>query len=804
MSKPWRLCPPVEPSPALVEAVGGHPLVARMLAQRGIDTPEKAIPFLDPNAYQPAPPTALTGVAEAAQILDDAIRSGSNILVWGDFDVDGQTSTALLVSALRDLAGDGHVRFHVPNRQSEGHGIRQTVLQERLDAADSPIHVLLTCDTGIAETDAVGYAKDRGLTVVITDHHDLASEFQGLTTGVDPIWGQPAEAVGSASVRRADAIVNPKFLPDGNALRTLPGVGVAYKLVQQLYRLAGRHGEDEEMLDLVALGIVADVAEQVHDARYLLQRGLERLRTTRRAGLQALMEVSRVNPASLTAESIGFQLGPRMNALGRLDDATVSVELLSTRDAIRAGQLAGKLERLNQERRLLTSQITRAAMDKLERDPRLSEYNGLVLADPNWHPGIVGIVASRMVEEFGKPAVLLVTPPGEPARGSARSIPGVDIGASIAACSHLLINHGGHPGAAGLSLLPENIDAFRRELSRQIELHRDESMEAGMAIDAVVKLDELSLELAAEIARLAPFGQGNPMPQLASYRLEVLDERRLGRDGSHRKLSVRAAGSEGPSHDVIWFGGADAELPSGPLDLLYTLSVNECRGERNLQLMYVDTRPARREEIRVAEPAPVISVRVHDWRTKPAVAADFPARATWYAEGTQLELEAAGVTYAPRIEITASVAGRPLVLWSIPPSGEILHWLVETAAPAEIYLCARPTTNDSLPELLRHVAGMCKYALGRTGRLDIGRMAARVGTTERIIRCCLLWLEARGEITLVEWLVGDDVKIAAGDHTPRPDAARELLEELETEVAEVRAYRGFVRRAKPAELGWAG
>ena len=305
-AKSWIIRPAVVPTPELVAVARSNTLVAQLLAQRGLDTPAAAIPFLDPAHYTPAPPAALFGVAHAAQVLHTAIAAGQNILVWGDFDVDGQTSTALLVSALQDLAGEAHVRFHVPNRFTESHGIRVPVLQAVLAASAIPIHLLVTCDTGIAETAGVGYAKDQGLTVVITDHHDLGAEFAGLKPGVDPIWGLAPPAVPAASVRRADAVVNPKFAPPADPLRTLPGVGVAYKLVQQLYELAGRAGEDEALLDLVALGIVADVAEQVHDARYLLQRGLEKLRTTRRTGLLALMNNARIDPATLSADSIGF------------------------------------------------------------------------------------------------------------------------------------------------------------------------------------------------------------------------------------------------------------------------------------------------------------------------------------------------------------------------------------------------------------------------------------------------------------------------------------------------------------------
>lgn len=837
---PWFVVPPVTPSPELLAIAGGNPLVARLLAQRGIDTPAKAIPFLDPSQYVPAPPSALLGVPEAAEQLHAAIAAKARFLVWGDFDVDGQTSTSLLVTALRALAGDEAVAFHVPNRFVESHGIKVDQLRKKLDdaeAAGAPIHVLLSCDTGIAEGPAVGLAKDRGLTVVITDHHDLSAEFQGLTVGVDPLWGVGPKEAGSQSVRRADAIVNPKFLPPGDPLRTLPGVGVAFKLVQQLYALAGRSGEEDELLDLVALGIVADVAEQVHDARYLLQRGLAKLRATRRAGLLALMNISRVDPAALSADSIGFQLGPRMNALGRLEDATVSVELLTTRDAIRAGQLAAKLERLNQERRLLTSQTTRAANEMIERDPSLLNFNALVLTHPNWHAGVVGIVASKLVEQFGKPTVLLLNPTGEMARGSARSVPGVDIGAAIAACGHLLKTHGGHPGAAGVSLVPENIDAFRRELSRQVEVYRDETVQVGLQIDAEVRLSELSLGLAADLALLAPFGSGNPTPQFVTYGLTVADDRRIGREGTHRKLTVRGEVG-GEALPVVWFGGADAELPAGPIDVVYTLNINEYKGDRSLQLMYVASRPA--QQISAVIAAPRTALQVIDLRKADAAALaatlPSPGAAAWYAEGVRLEHLPHGATYSPRWELAEGHADgvgdepkQPLVLWSIPPSPDLLRWLLNAARPDAVYVCGQYAADDLLSAVLRAVAGMCKYALNHphqvtppvanapggvvgvqgagapvtaapTSLLDVNRMAARLGLTEAIIRQALLWMEARGEIYLIEWQAGDTVRIAAGDGRPQRAQLKEIEEEIEEQLAEVRAFRRFFQRARLADL----
>ena len=811
MALPWLLVPPIPPSPELEAAVGGHPLVSRVLAQRGFVTPEQALPFLDPQRYSPSPPSALVGIDTAAAHLLRALEIGSNILVWGDFDVDGQTSTALLVTALQQLAGRDRVRFHVPNRFEEGHGIRVEKLSEILAGSDIPLHVLLTCDTGIAEGPAVGFAKDRGLTVVITDHHDLTAEFTDLVPGVDPLWGQAPEHVGPASVRRADAIVNPKLMPPGDPLRTLPGVGVAYKLAQRLFELAGRAGQENELLDLVALGIVADVAEQVHDARYLLQRGLEQLRTTRRAGLLALMNAARITPASLSADSIGFQLGPRMNALGRLEDATIAVELLTTRDALRAGQLAAKLERLNQERRLLTNQTHRAASEMLEREPGLLEHEALVLAHPNWHAGVVGIVASKLVEEFRKPTVLLLTPPGQPARGSARSVAGVDIGAAIAACSRLLLSHGGHPGAAGVSLLPENIAAFRRELSRQIPRHRDETVRVGVTIDAELSLAELSLDLAGELARLAPFGQGNPTPQFVSYDLTILGDRRMGREGTHRKLSVRSRDDPGPAYDVVWFNGADVELPAGPVDLVYSVGINEFQGRRALQLMYVASRLATPNIVTVAAGTPPpIQLRVHDLRR---VAVDPhqlppPAAAAWYAEGAQLTGDDGLVAYAPRTALSATQAEhktpRPLVIWSAPPSPGLLRWLLETTQPSELYWVAHTTADDTVPGMLRHVGGMIKFALRHDGRMPLGQAAARVGVTDALVRHALLWFAAKGEISVLDWLPGDVALIApgeqAGERAADPAAEADHLAEVEAHLAEIRAFRRFVQRATLPEL----
>jgi len=833
MATKWILREHVAPPPELIAEVGGHRLVAELLAQRGILTVERARAFLDPLHYAPAPPQALFGLEHAAQVLWDAIRRRRRILVWGDFDVDGQTSTALYVTALRRLLAPELVTFFVPNRFTDGHGMRVPRLSQVLDAADPLPHLILTCDTGIADAEGVSYAKDRGLTVVVTDHHDLPDELKRLTPGVDTLWGLSTDAVGT-SVRRADALLDPMLSPADSPLRTLPGVGVAFKLIQRIYELAGRSGEEDDLLDLVALGIVADVALQVNDARYLLQLGLERLRATQREGLIALMEVARVTPQRLTAESIGFQLGPRLNALGRLEDASPSIEMLSTTDIYRARQLAAYLEGLNLERRRRTRETTSEAMAMVVNSPHLLDYNALVLAHEHWHAGIVGIVASRMVEEFGKPALLLLVPPGENARGSARSVPGIDIGAAIAACAPLLITHGGHAGAAGVSLRPENIEPFRQELSRQVLLHRDPTVEDGALIDAELDFAEIDLALAHELNRLAPFGAGNPLPRFLTRNVVVQNDSRIGAEGIHRRLMLRQTKeelrTEGSTQgksvqlQMIWFGGGDVELPVGNLDVVYTIGINRYQGNESVQLQYVGVRAA--EEARtVAGEKWLGPATVHDLRGETIALEELPGPdvAAWYAEGAQVGANGALPAYAPRQDAVRGQR-RELVLWSIPPDQHILQWLLESVQPETVYVCGKTTTDDRWETIRAATARMCKYALTHDGVADLARMAARIGATEAIVRQTMRWLEAEGEITLGEW-EGDRVPVTAGARTKRhqqseglPDGDAEVFpdenlhsdgsdgREIEANarmwIEEMRAWRTFFRRESLDDIGF--
>ncbi len=524
----WLEPDPIPIPAALSQAAGGHPLVAQVLAQRGIADPDRARAFLDPARYTPASPFDLPGMDRAVERVQQAIAAGDRIAIWGDFDVDGQTATTLLVQTLRSLGAD--VIFHIPVRAEEGHGVNLPSLQRLIDDGT---RLVVTCDTGIDAHESVGYARQRGVDLVITDHHDLPPAL-------------PA----------ASAVVNPKLLPSGHPLGTLPGVGVAYKLAEALAPDASRS------LDLVALGIVADVALQTGDSRYLLQRGLASLRQTERPGVQAMLELAEVNPAWLNEEHIGFELAPRLNALGRLGDANQAVEFLTTDDPQRARVLATMLEGMNAERKRLTDQIFQGALAQIERDPSLLEHAALVLAHPAWPAGVIGIVASRLAERFHRPVVLLAAPPGQLARGSARSVEGCNISAAIAAQSALLASFGGHPMAAGLAIDSERIQEFRRKLSRSVAAQLGETaVEPALTIDGHLPLASLSLDLVADLERLTPFGPGNPRLTLVSPNHSLAGERTIGRYGEHRLLTVEDDTAGRCLRDVSTWPTAPAPAP---------------------------------------------------------------------------------------------------------------------------------------------------------------------------------------------------------------------------------------------------
>ncbi len=767
---PWSEPPELTVPESLAELVGGHPLIAQALVRRGILEPASALAFLEPDAYRPTPPEQLPGMLEAVERLERAISLGEKILVWGDFDVDGQTSTSLLVAALRRLGAS--VEYHIPVRTSESHGVNLPVLSQLLNVpSPKRPRLLLTCDTGISAHEPTLFAQNLGVDVIITDHHELPP-----------------------TLPPAFAVVNPRLLPEHHPLATLPGVGVAYKLVEALFSRAGNLDEAQKELDLVALGIIADLALLRGESRYLAQRGLGQIRSAARPGLQAIMEYAELNPAWLTEEHLGFVLAPRLNALGRLADANPAVELLTTEDIGRARLLALQLEGLNARRKMLTDQVYRAALVQIEQDASLGDSAALVLAHPAWHAGVLGIVASRLVERFHKPVVLLSCPEGELARGSARSIEGVNITAAIARQKEMLAGFGGHPMAAGLALDPQRIPEFRLALSREVEAQLGEIPPIPpLEIDGYLRLSELSLDLVADLERLAPFGPGNPPLVLATQRLRLVSQTPIGRDGEH--LLLRVEDEDGVVQPVIWWQGGEEQPPEGMFDLAYTVRASNYRGQREVQVEWVEARPIKEAVIEVVHrrtPGEILDYRqevdplsmLEQFKNQPGVQI--------WGEG-EAKKRIGGKN---RLELCPAPV---LVIWTIPPGPAQLRSALLAVEPETVVLFADDPGMDRLDSFLQRLAGVVKFGLkANQGLVDIRVLAAATAQRESAVLAGLRWLAANGNIQIASQ--GEDEIWLNPGSGQKEETLQPLTEILRAILEESAAYRQYYLRARKEAL----
>jgi single-stranded-DNA-specific exonuclease len=743
----------IDPTPITVPddlwaAIGGHPLVVETLARRGITSSGQAQAFLDPAQYHPADAFDLPDMERAAEIVQAAVRDKKTILIWGDFDVDGQTSTALLVNALRGMGAAP--RFYIPDRLTDGHGIRL----ERLKTLLTGVDLLLTCDTGIAAHESVAWAKGQGVQVVVTDHHSLLP-----------------------TLPPADAVVNPMRLPLDHPLRELSGVGTAYKLIEGMGDANAAH-----QLDLTALGLVADVMVQAQDTRYLIQRGLEVMRQGKRPGLRALFDRAEINPAEVNSTALAFDLAPRLNALGRLADANPAVELLTTHDPALIAMLVNRLEGMNNERRLLTRQIVSGATDAVERDPALLDYAALVVAHADWHAGIVGVVASRLVERYRRPVVLLSLS-GPTARGSARSVPGCNLVEAFEACADVLHTYGGHAMAAGLSLPADKLIEFRRRFSRAVRDQLGERpLEPELPIDAVVTLGDLTLDFVHDVARLEPFGNGNPPLTLAAHNLTVRSAKPLGRTGDHMQLVVED--SSGKSQRVLWWNGVGSTPPTGTIDLAFTVRESTYGGKREVAVEWVDARPSADAPLEIGSGAAVEVIDRRGAADPAAVVAslrrEYPDAVVWREGG--LEAESVGRFLLRPAET--------LLVYTPPPGPDEWDAVLTAVNPRRLLLVGELPEWDTPESFLKYLAGMVKSALTRMGgRFPVESAAVMAAARESSIRAGLEWLAADGQVA-ISGQAGDRLLLTAPG-VADAKAKERAFARLRALLEETRAYRAY-------------
>ncbi|MHB1294551.1 MAG: single-stranded-DNA-specific exonuclease RecJ [Anaerolineae bacterium] len=779
MPHEWRAPEPVEVPVALRDAVGGHALIARLLAQRGIVDPERARAYLDPAVYRPASPLDLPGTAEAVRLLRETIAAGRRVRVWGDFDADGQTSTAVLVETL--AAAGARVDYGLP-RRSESHGLAPRAVD---DALRDGIALLLTCDTGVGEYDVVAQAEAAGLAVIVTDHHDLPERLP------------PARSV-----------VNPKMLPASHPLRALSGVGVAYMLARALLEGSSRAATLEGLLDLVALGLVADVAEQVDDVRYLIQRGVQVLRSAQRPGLRALAQAAGFDLVHLSEEDIAYQLGPRLNAAGRLADAEEAVRLLLTQDATEAEALAQRLEALNRDRRARTEATQAEVEERLRQDAEALHKPAIVLESAHWEPGVLGLVASDLARRYGRPTILIAHRPSGPSTASARSVAGIDIHRAIASQSQYLVREGGHPMAAGFAIAPEHVDAFRRGLWEWLEREAPPIAEPMLAYDAEVPWEEVTLELARQLQRLAPYGAGNERPVLvtAGGMLARSEDVSRRRPTLHRHLYLDD--ESGRPLRFTWFNAGALPEPGERLEVAFGLSVEHWHGKERLQLALVDWRPAPQAErrARTHAAAELVAGRdVLDWRRRgdpepllAALRAEWGDRLAIWAEGLAEPL-ADGRTRSQMAALATdqehgSVSA--LAVLTPPPEPDALRRVLAQAKPQVVVLLPpRPVSEDPPEVFLTQVAGMLRVALrDHGGRLDLLRMASRVAARQAAVLAALRGLEVAGRIVLRYEADG----LHAYPPPLTPSLADAMLDEPEVEEQRVARMAEAVHQARAA------
>ena len=558
--KQWKIAHPSPEGRAQLERAGIPSLLACVLSARGVTEPEQAWKLLTPGEEPLLDPMLLKDMDRAVLRVTRALKRGETIAVYGDYDVDGITATCLLTDCLTRLGG--RVRSYIPDRLEEGYGLNEEAV---LHLARQGVTLIITVDCGITAAREVEFARELGIDVVITDHHECKQ-----------------------AIPEAAAVVDPHRPDCPYPFKGLAGVGVALKLAMAAAGPDRAGLVFREYADLAAVGTVADVMPMTGENRTIVQTGLAALAHPRRVGLAQLMEEAGLGDKPVTSVSIGYTLAPRINAAGRMGQADLAAELLLTRDPGRAAALAQELCALNRERQTIECEIFQECVQRLERRP---QSGVILLADEHWHQGVVGIVASRLTEKYSCPVFMVCLDQGM-GKGSCRSWGGVNLFHLLTQCQDLLEGFGGHAMAAGFTVREENIPALERRLRQLVlEEHAGEELPSLLEIDAAVLPQELTVEAVEALDALEPCGAGNPRPVLVLTGAHVISAAQVGR-GRHLKLRLEG---RGVPLDAIFFSVDGSELgltPGCRVDVAFYPQINDFRGVRSVQLQVVDLRHA--------------------------------------------------------------------------------------------------------------------------------------------------------------------------------------------------------------------
>ena len=539
------------------------PIIAKILLNRGIDTFDKAKLFFRGKMENLYDPFLLADMEKAVERIARAIKQQEKILIYGDYDVDGITSVSMLYLVLKQL--DADVCYYIPHRVQEGYGISTTGIDE---AAKQNVNLIISVDCGVTAIKEVEYARQLNMDVIVSDHHEPGIQLPD-----------------------AYAILNPKCENSNYPFQELAGVGVAFKLAQALIAVM-KIDEDviKEFVDLVAIGSAADIVPLIDENRIFVKEGLKRLNETNRPGLKALLKVAGLHNKTLGTGQIVFIIAPRINAVGRMGNAERAIELFTTQDKDRALEIANLFEVENRQRKNIDEETFKKAQHIVEENYNLADHYGLVLDQEGWHPGVIGIVASRVVEKYYRPTIMISIEDGV-GKGSARSISGFDIYLALKQCEDLLIGYGGHKYAAGLTIERDNIEEFRTRFNEIASQHLDKELLAPkLRIEGEIRLSEINSRLYKFLRLLAPFGPQNMRPVFFSQKLQVVGTPSIV-GNNHLKFKVR---QDGIVMDAIGFNLGDLIYRIDPgvnnLDMAYVIEENTYLGRTTLQLRVKDLR----------------------------------------------------------------------------------------------------------------------------------------------------------------------------------------------------------------------
>lgn len=739
----WEALPPVEVPARLQAEVGGRRLVAERLVRLGLEAEPDWRAFLDPDTGPSPAPFDLPGMALAVDSLRRAKIDGNPLLLWGAEEVDGLAATSLLLSGLRTAGVE--VEVVIPVATQEG---RTRAFARLRDWMADRRGGVATCGRAALLREVVAEASAAGVDVVMLDPPEFSFSAE---------WDAPEVASG--------VVLSAALLPEGHPMRGLTTTAVAYQLLRALTGRAPEWAAPDSLLDLVALGLAAGEADLRGEARRLLWRGIRAIRCTERVGLRALCEAAGLAPATLDELDLVFGPGSRLSAQAQLGDPAECVELLTTRDAIRAAELASQCEGLHARRRQERQWIEASAAALIEKDPTLLEYAAIVLAHPDWGSRTVGTIAGWLAERYSRPVVLLG---GSDTilSGWARSGPGADLKELLGSCRDLLLRFGGGARAATLSLHRDQLFAFRRRLSRAVREPESPGEEMApsppprLLLDGELTLAEITPELLADLAQLAPFGAGNQRLLLASRRLRIVRQRKLGQRGQALELLLES--SDGARRHAISWNAPSLPTPlPEKVDIAYHLRSRSRDGLDEPILEILDLLPSTPSiggSPLAAEEAP--SVIIVDRRMSPdprlerdRLLALHPEAIVWREGEPAREGE-------PGVSRNALVPAETLLVWTIPPGPEEWEAALATVSPRRLLLFAHAPPHLSLTSFLQRLGGLVNYALRhKEGRTSLIELAAALAHREATVRQGLCWFAAEGQIGLV-WGARGEVRLS--------------------------------------------